>query len=136
MKNKIKDRGFAIVILQKLSNVFACPPCGKNCFFPKHSETQYLIKKIFKNPGYNTSVFFKCLQSSAKYTGWTDYRVCCTAIVLTLHRWNILIIFKQLSVLPFLQEDFTEFFAYFQFWGFKIQYSHIKNGIINESRIR
>ena len=28
------------------------------------------------------------------------------AIVLTLHHLNVLIIFKQLSVLPFLQEDF------------------------------
>ena len=40
-------------------------------------------------------------------------RLCCTAIVLTLHRRNILIIFKQLSVLPFLQEDFTACFAIF-----------------------
>ena len=47
---------------------------------------------------------FACF--SAKCTGWTGYRLCCTAIVLTLHRWNTLIIFKQLSILPFLQEDF------------------------------
>ena len=25
---------FAVVILQKLSNVFACPPCGKSYLFP------------------------------------------------------------------------------------------------------
>ena len=42
-------------------------------------------------------------------------RLCCTAIVLTLQRRNILIIFKQSFVLPFLQEDFTACFACFQF---------------------
>ena len=72
-------------------------------------------ENLWKSPDYTTCLFFKCLQNSAKYTGWTDYRLFCTAIVLTLHRWNIFIIFKQLSVLLFLQEDFTACLAYFQF---------------------
>ena len=72
-------------------------------------------ENLWKSPDYTTCLFFKCLQNSAKYTGWTDYRLCCTAIVLTLHRWNILIIFKQLSVLPLLQEDFTACLLVFNF---------------------
>ena len=35
-------------------------------------------------------------QNSAKYMGWTDYRICCTVIALTFYRWNILIFLKQL----------------------------------------
>ena len=72
-------------------------------------------ENIWKFRDYTTCLIFKCLQNSAKCTGWTDYRLCFTAIVLTLHCWNILIIFKQISVLPFLQEDFTVCFACFQF---------------------
>ena len=30
----------AVVILQNLSNVFACQPCGKNCFSRKYSKIQ------------------------------------------------------------------------------------------------
>ena len=80
--------------------------------FPKFSNIQ---ENLWKSPDYITCLFFKCLQNSAKYTGWRDYRLYCTAIVLTLHRWNILIIFKQLTVNPFLQEDLTPCFSYFQF---------------------
>ena len=47
-------------------------------------------ENLEKSPDYTTCLFFKCLQNSAKYTGWKDYRLCCTAIVLTLHRWNVL----------------------------------------------
>ena len=52
------------------------------------------FKKIFKNPDYALCLFSKCLQHSLKYMGWTEYRACCTAIVLTLHCSNILTIFK------------------------------------------
>ena len=31
---------YVVVILQKLSNIFACPPCGKNCFSLKYFEIQ------------------------------------------------------------------------------------------------
>ena len=31
---------FTVVILPRILNVFACSPCGKNCLFQKHFETQ------------------------------------------------------------------------------------------------
>ena len=66
-----------------------------NTVFPgnirKFSNIQ---ENLYKFPDYTTCLFFKCLQNSAKYTGWTDYRLCCTAVILTLHCWNILIVFK------------------------------------------
>ena len=39
---------YAVVILQKQSNVFACPQCGKNRFFPKYLATQYYPRKSLK----------------------------------------------------------------------------------------
>ena len=72
-------------------------------------------ENLWKSSDYTTCLFFKCLRNSAKYTGWTNYRLCCTAIVLTLHRWNILIIFKQLSVLPFLWKILRHVLLIFNF---------------------
>ena len=103
---------YVMVILQKLLK-FNCPLCGKN--FPEIFENSVIFKKVFKNPDYTKCLFFKCLQYASNYTGWTEYRACCMAIVLTLHCGNILTIFKQLSILPFLLEDFTARFTCFQF---------------------
>ena len=83
--------------------------------FPEIFKNSVIFKKIFKNLAYTTCLLFKYLQNLSKCTVLTDYRLCCTAIVLSLHRCNILTIFKQLSALPFLQEDFTACFAYFHF---------------------
>ena len=33
-------------------------------------------ENLWKSPDYTTCLFFKCLQNSAKYTGWADYRLC------------------------------------------------------------
>ena len=49
--------------------------------FLEISENSVRFKKIFKNALIIPRLFFKCLQNSAKYTGWTDYRLCGTAIV-------------------------------------------------------
>ena len=58
---------------------------GKKCFFPEIFGNSVIFKKIFKNPDYTTCLFFKCLQHSSKYTGWTEFRACCTAVALTFH---------------------------------------------------
>ena len=50
-----------------------------------------------------------------KIHGLNRVQQCCTAILLTLHCRNVLTIFKQLSVLPFLMWDFTACFTCFQF---------------------
>ena len=41
---------YVVVILQNLSNVFACLPCGKNCFFRKYSKTKQYSRKSLKIP--------------------------------------------------------------------------------------
>ena len=66
---------YAVIILQNLSNVVACLPCGKNCFCQKYWKIQKYSRNSLKIPWLYTMFVFQMPAEFSKMHGLNRLQV-------------------------------------------------------------